>query len=65
MENECIGCGCTDHNACVVDGEACHWLAVDPVMGIGVCSCCAGSLPEFRSSQTQLKEFASDDQNHK
>lgn len=51
MEYECVGCGCTDHKACVVDGVPCHWLALDRVMGVGVCSCCPGSLEGFKNSE--------------
>lgn len=36
----CIGCGCTDNQACVSDlGEPCHWVAADNRRG--VCSECA------------------------
>ncbi len=59
MENECIGCGCTDHNACVIEGVACDWLEVDQVMGVGVCSCCEDSLPTLVRMQAELQEFAS------
>lgn len=31
----CRECGCTDHNACITDGTACHWVAAD------LCSACA------------------------
>ena len=34
MERTCRGCGCTDAQACVVDGIPCHW--VDPTL----CSAC-------------------------
>jgi hypothetical protein len=37
----CIGCGCDDRRACR-DGfdEPCHWVEVNRVAGIGVCSVC-------------------------
>jgi hypothetical protein len=31
---ECRGCGCTDWNACVVNGVPCHWVEAD------LCSAC-------------------------
>lgn len=38
----CIGCGCSDYNACrsIVRG-ACYWLRVDYTEGKGVCSTCS------------------------
>lgn len=42
----CVGCGCTDSNACVNEyRETCYWLKVNRITGMGVCSCC----PEFLS----------------
>lgn len=42
----CVGCGCTDNNACVNEyRETCYWLKVNRETGMGVCSCC----PEFLS----------------
>jgi hypothetical protein len=43
----CIGCGCTDHRACLNphSGEPCSWLRVDRAKGTGVCSEC----PDFTS----------------
>lgn len=39
---KCIGCGCTDFNACFdeIEGEPCHWRRVDRTAGLGVCSSC-------------------------
>lgn len=37
MTVTCIGCGCTDQRAC--EG-GCHWLRVDTIRGVGVCSAC-------------------------
>lgn len=34
-ERTCRGCGCTDANACVTDGQPCHWVEPD------LCSACA------------------------
>lgn len=32
---KCRGCGCSDFNACVIDGVPCHWVEND------LCSVCA------------------------
>lgn len=42
QEAMCIGCGCTDFNACYdeLEGAACHWRRVDRAAGLGVCSSC-------------------------
>ena len=39
----CIGCGCSDSNACWNEqtGEACAWLRLDRAAGVGVCSSCS------------------------
>lgn len=61
---ECIGCGCTDTEACVDEqtGATCHWVILGPVEfdggtvpeGMGVCSfCVAGFSPVFRRASTQ------------
>ncbi|EGN4906545.1 hypothetical protein IHZ02_001253 [Salmonella enterica] len=42
----CVGCGCTDNNACVNEyHDTCYWLKVNRQSGLGVCSFC----PEFLS----------------
>ena len=58
--NQCIGCGCSDFNACVKGGEACHWLKVDNAMQIGVCSNCPGYIEELEKRQAELAEFAAE-----
>lgn len=58
MPSTCISCGCNDNHACVVDGQACHWLEIDNVMGLGVCSNCPDALPELHARQKELVEFA-------
>lgn len=41
-ETVCIGCGCTERNACVdLAGEACRWVAVSVDGMTGICSACA------------------------
>lgn len=40
-EATCVGCGCTDHNACVDENRTpCSWLKVNRETGLGVCSSC-------------------------
>ncbi len=55
-ENTCIGCGCTELDACV-DGldEPCHWLAVDEKAARGVCSQCAGHLQRFNAGDREIR----------
>lgn len=44
----CIGCGCTDHRACVDGrGHACWWLVRDRKRRVGVCSACPGQLQRW------------------
>ncbi|EAM3008143.1 ParA family protein [Salmonella enterica] len=44
-EAVCVGCGCTDNNACVNEfREPCHWLKVNHETGLGVCSSCPSFL---------------------
>ncbi|EBY8645171.1 ParA family protein [Salmonella enterica subsp. enterica] len=41
QEAVCVGCGCSDNNACVNEfREPCHWLKVNYETGRGVCSSC-------------------------
>jgi hypothetical protein len=40
----CRGCGCTENNACVVDGVPCRWVLLDVGVPTGVCSVCAEEL---------------------
>lgn len=37
-EIECVGCGCTDAQACP---GGCSWAAVEEEAGIGLCTNCA------------------------
>ena len=46
----CIGCGCTDNNACMGENGACHWLKVNRETGFGICSAC----PEFFTEDINL-----------
>lgn len=49
----CIGCGCTDSQACWDEfhGRPCHWLEVNRHTGRGVCSCCESHLEAFKAEQ--------------
>ncbi|GAB1832080.1 hypothetical protein MyNCGM70_49680 [Achromobacter xylosoxidans] len=40
---QCVGCGCTDRQACcgTKGADPCYWLRVDRTLGKGVCSGCA------------------------
>ncbi|EAA8752617.1 hypothetical protein E0I83_02040 [Salmonella enterica subsp. enterica serovar Stanley] len=41
----CVGCGCTDNNACVNEyHDTCYWLKVNRQSGLGVCSFCTEFL---------------------
>lgn len=41
-----------DH-ACVENGQPCHWLRVNRVEGIGVCSSCPDALNQFASTSQE------------
>jgi hypothetical protein len=41
---ECLGCGCTDDEACA---QGCTWLRVDYDLGLGVCSSCPEEVAHF------------------
>lgn len=47
----CIGCGCTDHAACLnrQTGEPCWWIRVDRPSGLGVCSECAQHVARWNA----------------
>lgn len=53
----CIGCGCTDMNACWDDdkGARCHWLAVDRAAGLGVCSACPELLDAWNAGNRTVR----------
>lgn len=60
----CIGCGCTDVNACVPrhDGsgprylaQPCSWLVVDRKAGAGVCSCCPGAKKRWERGDREQR----------
>jgi hypothetical protein len=42
---ECIGCGCTDTDACQGErGRACHWVHVQGT--VGICSSCVEAFDD-------------------
>jgi hypothetical protein len=51
---QCIGCGCTDYQACIneISGEACFWLRVDRQKGDGVCSECLAHVAGWDESHS-------------
>jgi hypothetical protein len=36
--HHCIGCGCSEDQACNTDGLPCQWLRTDDQLGAGICS---------------------------
>jgi len=59
----CIGCGCDDEHACILEvggfiKEACYWLEVDRTLGRGVCSGCPRKLAAWRKGNRELSEPA-------
>jgi hypothetical protein len=55
----CIGCGCTDSNACVdpLTGETCAWVDCDTGP---LCSFCAESIEGLEEEDEPLVELVSD-----
>ena len=52
---KCLGCGCTDDNACNTDEipeRVCRWIIVDYIFNIGICTECWDSLEEFREAHS-------------
>ena len=56
MGNECIGCGCTEINACVNNDVPCHWLKLDEILGLGVCSSCPEAIEQLEQHQKEIAE---------
>lgn len=57
-EAVCIGCGCSDNNACVTTVtldtpssglQGCFWVKVDYAAGIGVCSECVEHIGGYEA----------------
>lgn len=63
--SRCIGCGCTNENACIVIewfslktvARACHWLREDADAGAGVCSECAEYVSDWDRGQAAKKKL--------
>ena len=52
---QCIGCGCTDDNACETEfGDPCSWSRVDYLIGLGVCSECSGHEARWEAGDRSL-----------
>jgi hypothetical protein len=47
-EARCVGCGCTDSQACA---GGCYWLEVNRRDGTGVCSSCPDQVAHWRRLQ--------------
>ncbi len=58
MENECIGCGCSDTKACSTNNEPCHWLVSDNELGLGVCSSCPEHIEAFEQHKIEMAKLA-------
>lgn len=55
----CIGCGCTDLDACLDPdtGVTCSWLRVDRAAGVGVCSVCDEELERWHAGDRTVAVF--------
>jgi len=54
-ESTCIGCGCTDNNACE---NGCFWKTTDRKAGIGVCSECSSHMKRWRAGDRSMSARA-------
>jgi hypothetical protein len=53
----CIGCGCTNDNACYDEdtGDGCHWLRLEAKAGQGLCSCCSELEEAWDAGDRELR----------
>ena len=58
METECFACGCTETKACTSANENCHWLVIDNVLGLGVCSNCLEHIEHFEKHQKEIADLS-------
>lgn len=57
MPSHCLMCGCTDDHACTTPAGPCHWVAVHPELGLGVCSHCVAPRLEA-AVRPEVERFA-------
>lgn len=50
----CIGCDCNDARACDDFGEPCHWIRLDKIRGVGVCSGCPDHAERFDDGERRI-----------
>jgi hypothetical protein len=51
----CIGCNCSDYNACRTAGGVCCWLRVDYTEGKGVCSACPEQVQRWDAGERDIR----------
>lgn len=56
-EAMCIGCGCSDFNACHDEREEapCHWKRVDRAARLGVCSACRELVADWDAGDRAMR----------
>lgn len=63
----CIGCGCDDLHACVLDSEplfggdppeTCYWMRLDRDEGLGVCSMYSGEIGRWDAGDRSMSAAA-------
>lgn len=57
MASHCLMCGCTEDHACTTPAGPCHWVAVAPHLGLGVCSHCVAPRLEA-AVRPEVERFA-------
>lgn len=51
----CIGCGCTDLQACEGETGPCSWVRLDREAGLGVCSECPEQVEAWDLGDRELR----------
>lgn len=54
----CLGCGCTDETPCIVDGQPCAWVSMDPRTNQGLCTACNALPFEELLARIELQQQA-------